>query len=116
MHHCARPVAKELVRFGAKHVQTCDLYAEAAQIDGCTYVENWAESKCDFLVPCANSLAITEEVAASFHKDVKYCVGATNSPFASQEARDIFDKVSLFDFACLSCKTALTPSCELTHA
>ena len=85
-------MAKELVRFGAKRVQTCDLFADAAQIDGCTYVENWAESKCDFLVPCANSLAITEEVATNFHQDIKYCVGATNSPFASQEARDIFDK------------------------
>ncbi|EED86810.1 hypothetical protein THAPSDRAFT_269985 [Thalassiosira pseudonana CCMP1335] len=67
-------VAKELVRLGAKHVQTCDLY------------------QCDFLVPCANSLAITVEVAANFPEGIKYCVGATNSPFANEEAKGIFEK------------------------
>merc|ERR1711966_273687 len=85
-------VAKELVRLGAKSVQTCDLYSEAAAIDGCTVIEDWANTECDFLVPCANSLAITEDVALNFPKGIKYCVGATNSPFANDKAREIFDK------------------------
>ena len=85
-------VAKELVRFGAKQVQTCDLFDEASKIDGCTPIEDWANTPCDFLVPCANSLAITEEVAANFHSSIKFCVGATNSPFANEKARNIFDK------------------------
>ena len=71
-------VAKELVRLGAKSVQTCDLNSEAAAIDGCTVIEDWANTECDFLVPCANSLAITEDVALNFPKGIKYCVGATN--------------------------------------
>jgi len=85
-------VAKELVRLGAKSVQTCDLNSEAADIDGCTVIEDWTNTFCDFLVPCANSLAITEDVALNFPKGIKYCVGATNSPFASTQAREIFDK------------------------
>jgi leucine dehydrogenase len=84
-------VAKELVRLGAKHVQTCDLYPEAANIEGCTPITDWAGTKCDFLVPCANSLAITEDVAMNFPEGIKYCVGATNSPFANKKAKDIFD-------------------------
>lgn len=85
-------VAKELLRLGAKCVQTCDLFPKAAQIKGCVAIEDWASVPCDFLVPCANSLAITEEVAANFPDGIKYCVGATNSPFANEEAKDIFDK------------------------
>mmetsp|Transcript_12135 Transcript_12135/g.18734 ORF Transcript_12135/g.18734 Transcript_12135/m.18734 type:complete len:819 (+) Transcript_12135:148-2604(+) len=85
-------VAKELVRLGAKHVQTCDLYPAAANIKGCTPIDDWTGTFCDFLVPCANSLAITEDVALNFPKGIKYCVGATNSPFANEKAREIFDK------------------------
>jgi glycine/D-amino acid oxidase-like deaminating enzyme/glutamate dehydrogenase/leucine dehydrogenase len=85
-------VAKELIRLGAKKVQTCDLYPEASMISGCAPIIDWANTPCDFLVPCANSLAITEEVARNFPEGIKYCVGATNSPFASNEARNIFDK------------------------
>jgi glutamate dehydrogenase/leucine dehydrogenase len=44
------------------------------------------------LIPCANSLAITEDVAANFPDGIKYCVGATNSPFANDKAKAIFDK------------------------
>lgn len=84
-------VAKQLIRLGAKHVQTCDLFPEASKIDGCTPITDWATTACDFLVPCANSLAITEEVASNFPEGVKYCVGATNSPFANENARKIFD-------------------------
>ena len=84
-------VAKELVRLGAKCVQTCDLYPEAANIEGCTPIKDWASTKCDFLVPCANSLAITEDVARNFPEGIKYCVGATNSPFANKRAKEIFD-------------------------
>ena len=84
-------VAKELVKLGAKHVQTCDLYPEAANIDGCTPIKDWANTNCDFLVPCANSLAITEDVAMNFPEGIKYCVGATNSPFANKKAKEIFD-------------------------
>ena len=86
-----RNVASELVRLGAKAVQTCDLYPELAKVEGCTPIEDWTRTACDFLVPCANSLAITEEVAGSFPGGVKYCVGAANSPFANAEAQSIFD-------------------------
>jgi len=85
-------VAKELVQLGAACVQTCDLFKDSTKIEGCTPIEDWASTSCDFLVPCANSLAITEEVAENFPDGVKYCVGATNSPFANIEARDIFNK------------------------
>merc|ERR1719287_441839 len=85
-------VAKELVRLGAKRVQTCDIFPACANIDGCVPVEDWTSTPCDFLVPCANSLAITEEIAANFSSDIKYCTGATNSPFASQSAKDAFSK------------------------
>ena len=95
-------VAKELIRLGAKSVQTCDLYSEAAAIDGCTVIEDWANTECDFLVPCANSLAITEDVALNFPKGIKYCVGATNSPFAT-------DKVScVYQFLVLSLSQSTT--------
>ncbi|CAJ1949438.1 unnamed protein product [Cylindrotheca closterium] len=84
-------VAKELVARGAKCVQTCDLLMEATKIPGCTSIEDWTNTPCDFLVPCANSLAITENVAINFPDGLKYCVGAANSPFSSVEARLIFD-------------------------
>lgn len=85
-------VAKELLKLGAKKVQTCDVRAIAAEIDGCSSIEDWTSTPCDFLVPCANSLAITEEVAKNFPNGIKYCVGATNSPFASTEAKTVFNK------------------------
>ena len=86
-----RTVATELVRLGAKHVQTCDLLSLAAEIEGCTPIHDWANTSCDFLVPCANSLAISEEVASTFPEGIKFCVGATNSPFANEKAKQIFD-------------------------
>ena len=68
-------VAKQLVARGAKQVQTCDLYTEAANIDGCVNIgQDWSTTQCDFLVPCANSLAITEEIATKFPNGIKYCV------------------------------------------
>merc|ERR1719253_1596092 len=85
-------VASELVRLGAKEVYTCDLFSDLAKIDGCTPVDDWTKQTCDFLVPCANSLSITEEVAEDFPEGILYCVGAANSPFASSEAKSIFDK------------------------
>jgi leucine dehydrogenase len=87
-------VAKELVKLGAKCVQTCDLFPGASAIPGCTQIansEDWALTPCDFLVPCANSLAITEDVAYNFPVGVKYCVGAANSPFANDQAKAIFN-------------------------
>lgn len=86
-----RNVATELLRLGATFVQTCDLYTELSNVEGCIPVEDWANTECDFLVPCANSLAIDESVATNFPKGVKYCVGAANSPFANAKARSIFD-------------------------
>ena len=59
-----RNVAKEMVCFGAKHVQTCDLFPQAAEIKGCTHIQDWANTSCDFLVPGAKSLSITEGVAS----------------------------------------------------
>jgi len=84
-------VAKELVRYGAKCVQTCDIYPELAVIEGCNTIKDWTTTPCDFLVPCANSLAITENVAANFPRYLQFCCGATNSPFKNDEARAIFD-------------------------
>ena len=83
-------VAKQLVHLGAKRVHTCDIYPECAKIDGCHSIDDWTSTSCDFLVPCANSLAITEDVATNFPEGIKYCTGATNSPFASQAAKDVF--------------------------
>lgn len=84
-------VAKELIKYGAKRVQTCDIYPELALIEGCHAVTDWRTTPCDFLVPCANSLAITEEVATNFPPGLQYCCGATNSPYENPEARAIFD-------------------------
>lgn len=89
-------VAKELVRLGAKKVQTCDIREGASAIEGCTPIGDWASTPCDFLVPCANSLAITEDVAASFPEGVKFCTGATNSPFATAEAKSLFAERGVF--------------------
>jgi len=83
-------VAKELVRLGAKRVQTCDIRESTTDIDGCHPIVNWATTPCDFLVPCANSLAITEDVATNFPEGIKFCTGATNSPFATAKAKQIF--------------------------
>lgn len=88
-------VAKELVRLGAKCVQTCDLFSDASAIPGCAQLsssDDWSSTLSDFLVPCANSLAITEEVANNFPEGLKYCVGAANSPFSNEKARKIFDE------------------------
>lgn len=87
-----KTVAKELIRYGAKCVQTCDIYPELAHIEGCNPIEDWTTMPCDFLVPCANSLAITEEVAVEFPPGLQFCCGATNSPFKNSKARDILDK------------------------
>lgn len=87
-----RTVASELVRLGAKKVQTCDIIKDAANVEGCEAIEDWTSTPCDFLVPCANSLAITEEVATNFPEGIKFCTGATNSPFATQEAKEIFEE------------------------
>lgn len=83
-------VAKELVRLGAQKVQTCDIRTSTANIPGCDPISDWASTACDFLVPCANSLAITEDVASNFPQGIRFCTGATNSPFASQKAKQIF--------------------------
>lgn len=85
-------VAKELVRLGAKKVQTCDLNSSAANIPGCSPIEDWTSKPCNFLVPCANSLAITEDIAKRFPDGIKYCVGATNSPFATQQSKELFNE------------------------
>jgi len=91
-----RTVATELVRLGAKRVQTCDLRASAAQIDGCAPITDWTATPCDFLVPCANSLAITEDVASNFPVGLRFCTGATNQPFASPRAQEIFARRGVF--------------------
>jgi len=88
-------VAKELVRLGAKKVQTCDIRESAADIEGCTPIADWSKTPTDFLVPCANSLAITEDIAANFPEGIRFCTGATNSPFADN-AKAIFAKRGVF--------------------
>lgn len=86
-----RTVASELVRLGAKKVQVCDIIEELAKVEGCETIEDWTTTPCDFLVPCANSLAITEDVASNFPEGLKFCTGATNSPFATEKAKRIFE-------------------------
>ena len=81
----------ELARRGAGRVQTCDPRPGAAEVAGCVPVRDWAAAPCDFLVPYANLLAITEEVVTAFPEGVWFCVGAANSPFADAGAKEIFD-------------------------
>lgn len=92
-----RHVATELITLGAKEVITCDLYPELANLPGCralTAEENWFDQKVDVLVPCANSLAINEEVIAKMAKP-KYVCGATNQPFSSASTRDAWDQAGV---------------------
>ena len=88
-------VAKELVRLGAKKVQTCDIRESTANIEGCTPIKDWANTPTDFLVPCANSLAITEDIATNFPEGIRFCTGATNSPF-TEEAKVTFAERGVF--------------------
>jgi leucine dehydrogenase len=85
-------VAKELVKLGAKCIYTCDLRKSAAVIEGCIPIDDWTTSACDVLVPCANSLSITQEIARNFSDKLKYCVGATNSPFADNISQKTFEQ------------------------
>jgi glutamate dehydrogenase/leucine dehydrogenase len=89
-------VAKELVRLGAKKVQTCDIRESTTKIGGCHPIDDWTSTPCDFLVPCANSLAITEEVASNFPDGIKFCTGATNSPFSTPKAKQIFGQRGVY--------------------
>lgn len=89
-------VAQELIRLGAKKVQTCDLRESATHIKGCHPIKDWTTTPCDFLVPCANSLAITEEVASNFPEGIKFCTGATNSPFATLKAKQMFSQRGVY--------------------
>ena len=89
-------VAQELIRLGAKKVQTCDLRESATHIKGCHPIKDWTSTPCDFLVPCANSLAITEEVASNFPEGIKFCTGATNSPFATLKAKQMFSQRGVY--------------------
>ncbi|GMI47584.1 hypothetical protein TrCOL_g4643 [Triparma columacea] len=87
-------VARTLVSLGAKKVLTCDISEERANIEGCTPLsssENWYDQDVDFLVPCANSLAINERVLQRMPPP-SFVVGATNQPFSSHAVRDAFDK------------------------
>jgi len=87
-------VASSLASLGAKTVFTCDSHAGLADIDGCQPLapeENWFDKEVDFLVPCANSLAIDENVLKHMPAP-SFVVGATNQPYASQEVRNAFDK------------------------
>ena len=91
-----RTVALELKRMGAKKVQTCDIVPELAHVPGCDVIDDWTTTSCDFLVPCANSLAITQQVAENFPDGLKFCCGATNSPFADTKAKEVFDDRGVF--------------------
>jgi len=87
-------VAKSLVALGAKDVFTCDIRKELANIEGCLPLsegENWFEKDVDFLVPCANSLAINEDVF-NVMPTPKFIVGATNQPYSSPEVRKALDE------------------------
>lgn len=89
-------VAKELARLGAQKVQTCDIREGASTIEGCTPIDDWTSTPCDFLVPCANSLAITEDIAENFPEGIRFCTGATNSPFCTPEAKSLFAQRGVF--------------------
>ena len=89
-------VAQELVRLGAKEVKTCDLDQTRAQLPGCMPLpdgEEWyGQQGIDFLVPCANSLAINEKVLEEMNPAPRFIVGAANQPYASDKVRAAFDK------------------------
>jgi glycine/D-amino acid oxidase-like deaminating enzyme/glutamate dehydrogenase/leucine dehydrogenase len=87
-------VAEELVRLGAKEVKTCDLIPSNAAIQGCTPLDDkemWFHQDVDFLVPCANSLAINDQVLREMDPPPRFIVGATNQPYSSQSVRAAFD-------------------------
>lgn len=113
-------VAQELVRLGAKNVKTCDLDMDRAALPGCSPLgkgEEWYQQNVDFLVPCANSLAINEQVVREMTPAPRFIVGATNQPYASSEVRAAFDaKGSLHVPESISSAGAiLADSIEWTH-
>ncbi|GMI06522.1 hypothetical protein TrVE_jg1454 [Triparma verrucosa] len=90
-------VAEMLVELGARQVKTCDVVSKLADIPGCEPLaegENWFDQHVDFLVPCANSLAIDELVQDRMPAP-KFIVGAANQPFANQSVRDAFDRAGV---------------------
>ncbi|KAG7370600.1 glutamate dehydrogenase/leucine dehydrogenase [Nitzschia inconspicua] len=112
-------VAQELVRLGAKDVKTCDIEAERALIPGCSPLKNgqeWFHQQVDFLVPCANSFAINEQVLQEM-KPPRFIVGATNQPYASAEVRASFDEKGSFHVpeSISSAGAILADSVEWTH-
>lgn len=92
VHGCGNvgaTVAKELVKRGA-NVLTYDIDASRANLPGCRNIsqyEKWWATKCDAIVPCSASGLYTTERAAELN--CAFLVGATNLPFASEEARDV---------------------------
>lgn len=81
-------VAEMLVGLGAGQVKTCDVVSELANIVGCEPLgegENWFDKHVDFLVPCANSLAIDEMVQDRMPAP-KFIVGAANQVRAEERA------------------------------
>jgi glycine/D-amino acid oxidase-like deaminating enzyme/glutamate dehydrogenase/leucine dehydrogenase len=113
-------VAQELVRLGAKQVKTCDLDPARAALNGCTPMENgevWFHQNVDFLVPCANSLAINEQVLQEMIPAPRFIVGATNQPYASAEVRAAFDEQGSLHVpeSISSAGAILADSIEWTH-
>lgn len=80
-------LAQSLVEYGAT-VYTSDVFAERADIKGCTNVsdlEDFTTLEMDIFSPCATAGVVTEEVAAKLK--CKAIVGAANVPFQTEEAK-----------------------------
>lgn len=96
VHGCGNvgaTVAEKLLSLGAKRVYTVDAVAERAEQPGCTALgadAAWWTMEVDALVPCSASGLLTESRAAEIRAGA--IVGATNLPFASDEARRIAEQ------------------------
>mmetsp|Transcript_40925 Transcript_40925/g.123954 ORF Transcript_40925/g.123954 Transcript_40925/m.123954 type:complete len:897 (+) Transcript_40925:31-2721(+) len=95
VHGCGnvgRTVALGLVERGAE-VLTVDLDAARAALPGCKMLDaggEWWATPCDALVPCSASGLLTAERAGQLQCEA--IVGATNLPFASEEAQAVAER------------------------
>ena len=96
VHGCGNvgaTLAARMVTLGAEKVYTLDQSPERSNIPGCTPVspdDEWWKLEMDALVPCSASGILTEEKAAELKCNA--IVGATNLPFANEEAMHIAEK------------------------
>ena len=90
VHGCGNvgaTAAEEMAKRGAT-VYTVDVVTERADVPGCVNISGvdtpWWAFPCDIVVPCSKSGLFTAEICRTI--DAKAIIGATNLPFASDEA------------------------------